>query len=238
VSDVHVVTIAVATVGAVVAGLLAAGAGPLVRRWTEERGASRDRAVRVAVIATLSVLWAGAAVATAGRSGRLPTALLIVALPLVAVVGVAALVDLETRRIPDALTLPSAGAISAAAIVVALASTAVEVRDVLIGAIVVPLTLEGLAVAARVVVGSRGVGRGDVKLGASIGPVLGGVGSYALVGLALVTLMLALAPALRARLRSGPRATIALAPALAGATVVVLIGGRPLASALEWLLVG
>jgi hypothetical protein len=116
--------------------------------------------------------------------------------------------------------------------------TTVEVRDVLVGAIVVPLTLEGLAVAARVVVGSRGVGRGDVKLGASIGPVLGGVGPYALVGLALVTLMLALVPALRARLRRGPRATIALAPALAGATVVVLIGGRPLAIALERMLAG
>jgi len=53
-----------------------------------------------------------------------------------------------------------------------------------------------------------------------------------------VTLMLALVPALRARLRRGPRATIALAPALAGATVVVLIGGRPLAIALERMLAG
>jgi leader peptidase (prepilin peptidase)/N-methyltransferase len=206
--------------------------GPLAARMVERRSGGAPAPWWVG--ATLP--WANGAAAVgvvaAAWFGRLPSALVPVALAIVMVVGTASVVDLATRRIPVELTSGGGALVLVLAAHAAARSSEVALRDVVLGAVVVPITLEVLARATWLFVGVRGVGAGDVRLAIPIGGAVGGVDPAALGVLAVTSALAALPAALRAHRRLGPGASFALAPALAFGTIVALLGGRPLAHSL------
>lgn len=217
-------------------GLLLVGVGRTAERMVACRHPDGTAPPWIVIAVPLLGLWASVSVASAGVAARLPPALVPGAIGLVLVLTVAAAVDLVTQRIPAALTAIGGAAILTACVVAGIASDEVELGHVLLGAVAVPTVLELLARSTRVALGVRGVGVGDVRLAVSIGPVVAAIAPGALVVLALATLVVALPPALHARWRVGPGATVALAPALALGSLVALVGGRPLAAALAVLL--
>lgn len=213
--------------------LLAVGARPIAVRSIAVRCPDRRGPDGIGVAVPGGVLGGAVAVAVAGLAGRLPVVLVPLAVGLVAILVVGAAVDIATRRIPAPLTAWGAATMLIGAIAAALASSEIALRHVILGAVVPALVLEALACATAALGHGRGIGRGDVRLAVAIGPVVAAVHPLALVVLALGTLASATVPAVIARRRHGPGATIALAPPLALGSVVALVGGRPLASDLE-----
>ncbi|HEX3463177.1 MAG TPA: A24 family peptidase [Candidatus Elarobacter sp.] len=136
---------------------------------------------------------------------------------------VAAVIDARTGYIPNGLTLATA----VAALVLAAPS---GIGHAVLGACVVGGVLLGLHLFTR----GRGLGFGDVKLGAAIGAGLGPWCGIAALGAAFVAGG-AYAAVLLARGRAGRRDTIAFAPFLAAGTLLAVscvVRGTPLAG---WL---
>lgn len=124
----------------------------------------------------------------------------------------AALVDLRTRRIPNAITVPGLG--------LALAFAALAGLDSLASSALGAAT--ALLVTGILYVVSRGnFGMGDVKLSGFIGAVIGV--SMVPAFLATASTLAALAALLALATGRGPRTTIPLAPALATAGIVCFV---------------
>jgi leader peptidase (prepilin peptidase)/N-methyltransferase len=140
------------------------------------------------------------------------------------------LIDLEHRRIPNLIVVPS----TAAALVWVLGAGAatgqweMPVRAVACGAAFFTL----LFVIAVV---SGGMGFGDVKLGGFIGVVLGRFGVATTVAGVLAGFILGglVAAALLALRRRGRKDALPFGPAMAGGAVIALFGGERLVRA--WL---
>lgn len=222
--------------GAVALAVLPVLSGRLAGRFVAVRRARGDVPGWVPPAAGSSVLAGWVIVLSSAGSERLPFPLVLPALLLAWLLAVAAAVDLATRRIPSVLTATGGVVLSVGCVGIALTVEGVDLRDVLFGALVPPLVLELLARSTAVITGTRGVGRGDVRLVVSIGPVLATIDRAALLILAVGTVLAALPAALHARVRDGRRASIALAPPLALASLVALGGGRPLAAAVARVL--
>lgn len=230
----HAVPAVITVVGPLaLAMLLAAGAHPITVRSIVVRRTDRRVPDGISGTVPVGVLGGSVAVVVAGLAGRLPAVLVPLAVGLVAVLVVAAAVDVATRRIPALLTASGAVMSVLGGAAIAVASSEVALGHVLLGAAAPALVLEVLARATGVLGHGRGIGRGDVRLAVVIGPVVAAVHPLALLVLALGTLAAATPPAVVARRRHGPGATIALAPALALGSVVALVGGRPLALDLQ-----
>jgi leader peptidase (prepilin peptidase)/N-methyltransferase len=131
-----------------------------------------------------------------------------------------AVIDLETRRIPNALV--------GALIVLALVPRALGDRTVILESVVTGLAVFGVALLLGTVA-RGGLGMGDVKLAAALGFVLGKVVLPALVLGTAVGAAAGLAVIARQG-RAGRRATIAYGPylALGGASAILLFGPPPL----------
>ena len=152
-------------------------------------------------------------------AGVVPLALLSACGPLIA------LVDARERRIPDLLSLPLAGASA-----LALAVHATVLGDwatggrALLGMVVLTAVFFVLAIVSR-----GDFGLGDVKLGATLGAVLGAFGWMEIVwGVFLgfvAALLWGLASILMRRLRGqstqGAKTTLPMGPFLVGATIVL-----------------
>lgn len=228
--------LALGLLGAALSTTLAVVSGRIARRFVAERRADGEVPSWVPPAAGISAVAGWIVVLSAARSERLPLAVVPTALLLVSVLSVAAAVDLATRRIPAELTAIGGAVLSVASVVVALLVDGIDVRDVFVGLLVPPLVLELLARSTARIAGTRGVGRGDVRLVVSIGPVLATIDRAALIVLAVGTVLAALPAALHVRRRDGRRASIALAPSLALASLVALGGGGPLAASVARLL--
>lgn len=131
-------------------------------------------------------------------------------LPFVAALGLAALTDLRTRRIPNALTLP--GTLVA---LVAIPLLGVHSPLAVLGGAGLAILLTGLAF----VLSRGGFGMGDVKLSMLIGAVLGVAAVPAFLSVACA---LGMVGALVALARGGDRhTTLAFGPYLAIAACVM-----------------
>ena len=128
-------------------------------------------AVRGALLSATAV--AAAAVAVVHRAQPLTGALLAA---MVVVLGALSLIDVAQQRLPNRLTLPLAGA-STAAVAVAGVVASAPLRAA--GAIAVGLAFAVVLLALR-------FGMGDVKLALSIGTVAGWLGPSAIVATVLV----------------------------------------------------
>jgi len=138
---------------------------------------------------------------------------------LVALLVPAALVDLDRRLIPNALTGPAA--LAAVALGVAL-DPGGQVERLAAGA------LAGGALLAAALARPDGMGLGDVKLAAVLGLLLGAPVAVALlVALACGVLAGAVVVA-RVGLAAGRRAAIPFGPSLAAGGVAAVLAGRPL----------
>lgn len=135
----------------------------------------------------------------------------------------AAVIDFETRLLPDALTLPLVWA----GLLVALGGGLVPLADAVIGASAGYLSLWTIHHGFRLITGREGMGYGDFKLFAAIGawlgwPLLAPVLFIAAASATLVTLAAALAG------RRDARQPIAFGPWLAGAGLLALFAGHTL----------
>lgn len=152
-------------------------------------------------------------------AGVLPLALLSACGPLIA------LVDVRERRIPDLLSLPLAGA---SALALAVHATVLGEWGTggraLLGLVALTAVFFVLAIVSR-----GDFGLGDVKLGATLGAVLGAFGWMEIVwGVFLgfvAALLWGLASILMRRLRGqstqGAKTTLPMGPFLVGATIVL-----------------
>ncbi|TNM64498.1 prepilin peptidase [Streptomyces sp. NP160] len=172
-----------------------------------------------------SVLFAAAAV-WAARSGQLP--LLPALLYLVAAGMALALIDLDVRRLPDAIVLPS---YAAAAILLGLAALIQHDGAALLRAVgggaLLWLLYFALAVARP-----GGMGFGDVKLAGVLGAYLGYAGWAALVvgGFAAFLLGGLAGAALLAVRRTDRTGTLPFGPFMLGAAVLGLVAGHDIGS--------
>jgi len=188
------------------------GAGAALERcacsWS---GGGRVRSPRTLLIGyCFGVIWALTLVSGA------PIRASLTALMLLAVVFLAAVVDLDVRRIPNLLTAVALPSI----LVVSLLVEPRFVTERLLCALLIPAALF-LAALAR----PGSLGMGDVKLAAVIGAGLGISGLTAI----LAALLIATAAALVIAVGVGIRATLAtslpLAPFLAAGVAIVLAAG-------------
>jgi leader peptidase (prepilin peptidase)/N-methyltransferase len=145
-------------------------------------------------------------------------------------VGVAlALIDLDVKRLPDALTLPS---YPIAAALLAVAAVAGPGADVLVRVALGAVVLLGMYFLLWFGTAGRGMGLGDVKLSGLLGAHLAWVGwgtlavgafsAFALGGLTSLALIVGGRAGRRTRIPFGPFM-------LAGALLAILVG-EPLAS--------
>lgn len=137
-----------------------------------------------------------------------------------AILLAAAVIDFETRLLPDALTLPLVWA----GLLVALGGGLVPLDDAVIGASAGYLSLWTIHHGFRLITGREGMGYGDFKLFAAIGAWLGWsllpvILLIAAASAALVTLAAALAG------RRDARQPLAFGPWLAGAGLLALFAG-------------
>ena len=176
------------------------------RDRADEVGDWRSVARRDVVLSLVAGTAATAFVAAEGAS--LPRALL--TLPLVGVLVAVSLVDAQTRRIPNALTIPSA----LVATVLVPAAGVLGWSDALGGLVLASLLSGALYVAAR-----GAFGMGDVKLSAFLGTTLGAGNVVAVLALASALGAVVAAIALARGARRGD--TIAFGPYLAAAGIAL-----------------
>lgn len=191
--------------------------------WLLLRGRCRDCdapiSARYPMVEALTGVLFGVMAATFGWSADLPAFLYLAA------VGVAlAAIDLDTRRLPDALTLPS---YVVGAVLLGVAA-AVEGEWGDYGRALLAMAALYAFYFALMLLKSGGMGFGDVKLAGVLGLYLGWLGwGEVLVGTFLgFALGAVVGVALMAAGRAGRRSAIPFGPfMLAGALVAVLAGG-------------
>jgi leader peptidase (prepilin peptidase) / N-methyltransferase len=215
-----------AAVGPFLAGLtLRVPAGEPVRTGGAWRGepAGGRRLVTVTVLAALVLGAIGVAI------GAEPELLAYLWLGLVAVP--LAVIDVETLRLPDRLTLP--GFVVGLALLVG-ASRAADDWGALWRALAAAVVVGGTAfLFALVVGGGAGLGLGDVKLLALLALFLGRLGwGHVVLGVALGFLLGALAAvALLAARRAGLKDSIPFGQWLIAGALIAVVAGKPILDA-------
>ena len=195
-----------------------AGDPVLGKRWWRG-GEARPR--RVGVVTVAAAVSLGAVAAAVGAEPQLPAYLWLAA------VGVTlAVIDIETLRLPDRLTLPSYP--------VGLVLLAVPADWPALCRAVLAAAITGAAAFLLAMLSPRGgLGLGDVKLLGVLRLFLGWLGwGVLVVGVALgVTLGAVAAVAMLASRRAGLRDHLAFGPWLIAGALVAVVAGRPLVDA-------
>jgi leader peptidase (prepilin peptidase)/N-methyltransferase len=195
-----------------------AGDPVLGKRWWRGGEAS---ARRVALVTALAAVALGAVAGAVGAAPELPAYLWLAA------VGVTlAVVDVETLRLPDRLTLPSYPA--------GVVLLAIPADWSALGRAVLAAAVAGAAALVLAVLAPRGgLGFGDVKLLGVLGLFLGWLGwGVLVVGVALgFTLGAVVAIGMLASRRAGLRDHLAFGPWLIAGALVAVVAGRPLVDA-------
>jgi leader peptidase (prepilin peptidase) / N-methyltransferase len=195
-----------------------AGDPVLGKRWWRGGQASPRR---VAVVTALAAVALGAMAGAVGAAPQLPAYLWLAA------VGVTlAVIDLETMRLPDRLTLPSYP--------VGLVLLAIPADWPALGRAVFAAAITGgVAFLLALLAPRGGLGLGDVKLLGLLGLFLGWLGWGALVaGVALGFALGAVAAAgMLASGRAGWRDHLAFGPWLIAGALLAIVAGRPLVDA-------
>lgn len=197
-----------------------AGDPVLGKNWWRG-GAASGR--RVGLVSALSVIALGAVGGAVGAHPQLPAYLW-----LAAVAVALAVIDWETLRLPDRLTLPSYP--------VGLALLAIPADWPALGRALLGALVAGAAALLLALLAPRGgLGFGDVKLLGLLGLFLGWLGWGVLVlGVALGFVLGAVAAVvLLASHRAGLRDHLAFGPWLIAGGLVAVVAGRPLVDA--WL---
>ncbi|MFL0410331.1 prepilin peptidase [Microbacterium paludicola] len=163
----------------------------------------------------------GAAVVAGAALGFAGGALRWIALAAFVLVGVAlAVVDVREQRLPDLLTLPLA------AFLAALVWVAAIVGDGIPMAVVATLTALGFALILFLMGLAGGLGLGDVKLGLSIGLLLGlfswHLTPVALLAACILALPQAIVGLIRRRRHPDAPGDLAFGPYLVGGTLLVM----------------
>jgi leader peptidase (prepilin peptidase)/N-methyltransferase len=187
------------------------------RWWCGGQAAPR----RVAVVTALAAVALGAVAGAVGAEPQLPAYLWLAA------VGVTlAVIDIETLRLPDRLTLPSYP--------VGLVLLALPADWPALGRAVVAAAITGAAAFLLALLAPRGgLGLGDVKLLGVLGLFLGWLGwGVLVVSVALGFVLGAVAAVgMLASLRAGLRDHLAFGPWLIAGALVAVVAGRPLVDA-------
>jgi leader peptidase (prepilin peptidase)/N-methyltransferase len=207
--------------GPFLAGLtlsLPAGDPILGKRWWRGGQASPRR---VGTVAALAAAALGAVAGAVGTEPQLPAYLWL------AGVGVTlAVIDIETLRLPDRLTLPSYP--------VGLVLLAIPADWPALGTAVLAAAVTGAAALLLALLAPRGgLGLGDVKLLGVLGLFLGWLGwGVLVVGVALGFALGAVAAVgMLASRRAGLRDHLAFGPWLIAGALVAVVAGRPLVDA-------
>jgi leader peptidase (prepilin peptidase)/N-methyltransferase len=207
--------------GPFLAGLtLAVPAGDPVlgKRWWRGGEASRPR---VGLVTALAAVALGAVAGAVGAEPQLPAYLWLAA------VGVTlAVIDADTLRLPDRLTLPSYP--------VGLALLAIPGDWPALGRAVLAAAVTGAAAFLLALLAPHGgLGLGDVKLLGALGLFLGWLGwGVLLIGLALgFVLGAVVAVGMLASRRAGPRDHLAFGPWLIAGALAAVVAGGPLVDA-------
>lgn len=212
-----------AAVGPFLAGLtVRVPAGDPVRTGGAWRGEPATTA-RIALVTALAAAVLGAIGATIGAEPELLAFLWLglVAVPL-------AVIDVESLRLPDRLTLP--GFVVGLALLVGAARAGSDWRA-LERAVLAAVVVGGVAfLFALLLGGGSGLGLGDVKLLALLGLFLGWLGwGHVVLGVALGFGIGAVAAVVLLGLRrAGLKDSIALGQWLIAGAVVAVVAGRPL----------
>lgn len=195
-----------------------AGDPVLGKRWWRGGQASPRR---VGVVGGLAAVALGAVAGAVGAEPQLPAYLWLAA------VGVTlAVIDIETMRLPDRLTLPSYP--------VGLVLLAIPADWPALGQAVLAAAVTGAAAFLLALLAPRGgLGFGDVKLLGVLGLFLGWLGwGVLVVGVAAgFTLGAVAALAMLASRRAGLRDHLAFGPWLIAGALVGVVAGRPLVDA-------
>lgn len=195
-----------------------AGDPILGKRWWRG-GQATPR--RVAVVTGLAAVALGAVAGALGAEPQLPAYLWLAA------VGVAlAVIDIETLRLPDRLTLPSYP--------VGLVLLAIPADWPALGRAVLAAVITGVAAFLLALLAPRGgLGLGDVKLLGLLGLFLGWLGwGVLVVGVALGFALGAVAAVgMLASRRAGLRDHLAFGPWLIAGALVAVVAGRGLVDA-------
>lgn len=195
-----------------------AGDPILGKRWWRG-GQATPR--RVAVVTVLAAVALGAVAGAVGAEPQLPAYLWLAA------VGVAlAVIDIETLRLPDRLTLPSYP--------VGLVLLAIPADWPALGRAVLAAVITGVAAFLLALLAPRGgLGLGDVKLLGLLGLFLGWLGwGVVVVGVALGFALGAVAAVgMLASRRAGLRDHLAFGPWLIAGALVAVVAGRGLVDA-------
>ena len=195
-----------------------AGDPVLGKRWWRGGEAS---ARRVALVTALAAVALGAVAGAVGAAPELPAYLWLAA------VGVTlAVVDVETLRLPDRLTLPSYPA--------GVVLLAIPADWSALGRAVLAAAVAGAAALVLAVLAPRGgLGFGDVKLLGVLGLFLGWLGwGVLVVGVALgFALGAVVAVGMLTSRRAGLRDHLAFGPWLIAGALVAVVAGRPLVDA-------
>lgn len=181
------------------------------------------------VEALTGVVWAVTGLWSLGQPGAWVSPLLPTLL-LVASAGIALVfIDLDCRRLPDAIVLPLWPATTAGLVLAGVLSGDWPVSRALMGAGLWLLVIGGIWLAT----GGRGMGRGDVKLAPLLGLVLGWIGwGPASVGLAAAWLIGGLtAVILLAAGRTSRRQAIPFGPFLLIGYLIGVLAGSALLDA-------
>jgi leader peptidase (prepilin peptidase)/N-methyltransferase len=210
-----------AVLGPFLAGLtlsVPAGDPVLGKRWWRG-GQAPPR--RVAIVTALAAVALGSVAAAVGAEPQLPAYLWLAA------VGVTlAVIDVETLRLPDRLTLPSYP--------VGLVLLAVPADRPALGRAVLAAAITGGAAVLLALLAPRGgLGLGDVKLLGVLGLFLGWLGwGVLVVGVALgFGLGAVAAVAMLASRRAGLRDHLAFGPWLIAGALAAVVAGPPLVDA-------
>lgn len=190
-----------------------------VLSWLALRGRCRDCGASISaryplVEAATAALFA--ATVAVRYPDRAPIAL---GLLLVAFLVPLALIDLDERRLPDALTAPAA---AAALIAGAVLDPGGEVERLVAGA------AAGGCFLAIAFAYPAGMGLGDVKLAGVLGLYLGGEVAVAIAAALLSSVAVGLAIVAREGIAAGRKTAIAFGPFLAAGAVVAILAGQPL----------
>ncbi len=185
-----------------------------------------------------AVAWYFAAPAVAGSAGGTAAAIVvgIAYLSFAAVSVVLALIDLDVRRLPNAIVLPS---YAVSLILLTLACLLGADWSALLRAVIAAIVLFGFYALLRAI-RPDGMGGGDVKLAGLIGILLGWLGWGSVVVGAFAAFLLGgvFGAALLIARRAGRRTAIPFGPwMLAGAWVGITVG-EPIARWYTGLLVG
>ena len=195
-----------------------AGDPILGKRWWRG-GQATPR--RVAVVTGLAAVALGAVAGAVGAEPQLPAYLWLAA------VGVAlAVIDIETLRLPDRLTLPSYP--------VGLVLLAIPADWPALGRAVLAAVITGVAAFLLALLAPRGgLGLGDIKLLGLLGLFLGWLGwGVLVVGVALGFALGAVAAVgMLASRRAGLRDHLAFGPWLIAGALVAVVAGRGLVDA-------